>query len=93
MQQKRKTPMRMCTGCGEMRPKQELIRIVRSPEGAINVDTTGKMPGRGAYVCKSVECLALARKKRRLERAFSCAIEEDVYERLEKELIKDNEQP
>ena len=92
MQQKRKTPMRMCTGCGEMRPKQELVRVVRSPDGDISVDLTGKKPGRGAYICRDPECLRLSRKKRRLERAFSCAIADEVYEKLEKELISDEQQ-
>ena len=91
MQQKRKTPMRMCTGCGEMKPKQELVRIVRSPEGEISVDLTGKKPGRGAYICRSAGCLGQSRKKRRLERAFSCAIADEVYEKLEKELIGDGQ--
>ena len=92
MQQKRKTPMRMCTGCGEMRPKQELVRVVRSPDGDISVDLTGKKPGRGAYICRSAGCLSLSRKKRKLERAFSCAITDEVYEKLEKEMISDEGQ-
>lgn len=89
MQQKRKIPMRMCTGCGEMKPKQELVRVVRSPEGEVSVDLTGKKPGRGAYICRSAECLQAARKKRRLERAFSCRIGDEVYDTMEKELMQD----
>ena len=89
MQQKRKIPMRMCTGCGEMKPKQELVRVVRSPEGEVGVDLTGKKPGRGAYICRSAECLQAARKKRRLERAFSCQIGDEVYDTMEKELMQD----
>jgi len=81
--------MRMCTGCGEMKPKQELVRVVRSPEGEVSVDLTGKKPGRGAYICRSAECLQAARKKRRLERAFSCQIGDEVYDTMEKELMQD----
>ena len=63
----KKIPMRMCTGCGEMKPKRELVRVVKSPQGEISLDLTGKKPGRGAYVCKNVTCLRAARKARRLE--------------------------
>ena len=93
MKQK-KVPMRMCTGCGEMKPKKELVRIVRGPEkedgGApeIALDLTGKKPGRGAYLCRSAQCLQKARKSRRLERAFSCKIPEEVYDALEGELTE-----
>ncbi len=82
----RKTPLRKCTGCGEMKPKTELIRIVRSSEGAINLDLTGKASGRGAYICKNRNCLKLAHKARRLEKAFSCAIPNIIYEEIEGEL-------
>ena len=85
MRQK-KIPMRMCAGCGEHKPKKELVRVVKSPEGEISLDTTGRKPGRGAYVCRSADCLRLARKARRLERAFSCQIPDEVYERMEEEL-------
>jgi len=87
MQQKRKTPMRMCTGCGEMKPKTELVRVVKEPNGAISVDKTGKKSGRGAYICRSIECLKAAKKKRRLEKAFSCQISDEVYQAMEKELM------
>lgn len=87
----KKVPLRMCTGCGEMKPKKELIRVVKSPEGDISLDTTGRKPGRGAYVCPRRECLKAARKARRLEKAFSCAIPADVYNRLEEELPPDEE--
>ena len=86
MQQKRKTPMRMCSGCGEMKPKQELVRVVRGPEGDVSIDLTGKKSGRGAYVCRSVECLRMAQKKRRIERSFGCQISDHVYDAMEKEL-------
>ncbi|MBE6882116.1 MAG: YlxR family protein [Oscillospiraceae bacterium] len=82
----KKVPMRMCTGCGEMKPKRELIRVVKSPEGVISLDKTGRSPGRGAYVCPNAECLKKARKTKRIERVFETQIPEEVYEALEKEL-------
>lgn len=82
----RKVPMRMCTGCGEMKPKRELVRVVKNKEGEIFLDLTGKKAGRGAYVCKDAECLKKARKARRLEKAFSCQIPDAVYETMEEEL-------
>ena len=85
MQQKR-VPLRKCTGCGEMKPKKELVRIVKDPEGAISLDRTGKKAGRGAYICPDEACLAAARKARRLEKAFSCQIPDTVYVQLEEEL-------
>ncbi|MBQ2758910.1 MAG: YlxR family protein [Clostridia bacterium] len=84
--QQRKIPMRKCTGCNEMKPKKELVRIVKSPEGEISVDLTGKKNGRGAYICHDIKCLNSAQKAKRLERAFECSIPEEVYERLTKEL-------
>ena len=81
----KKTPLRKCTGCGEMKPKKELVRVVKSPEGEVSLDLTGRKPGRGAYVCPRVDCLRLARKARRLEKAFSCPIPADVYDRMEEE--------
>lgn len=82
----RKIPMRMCTGCGQMKPKRELVRVVKNQEGVISLDLTGKMAGRGAYVCRDIECLKKARKARRLEKAFSCRIPEEVYDRMEEAL-------
>ena len=87
----RKIPMRMCLGCGEMKPKKELIRVVRSPEGEISLDFIGKAAGRGAYICRSTECLTKARKARRLEKSFSCRIEESVYEVMMNELGSEEE--
>ncbi|MDY4255926.1 MAG: YlxR family protein [Oscillospiraceae bacterium] len=81
MQQK-KTPMRKCTGCNEMKPKKELVRIVKSPEGDISVDLTGKKSGRGAYICRNAECLMKAKKGNRLEKAFDCSVPTEVYDRL-----------
>ncbi len=86
----KKLPLRMCTGCGEHKPKRELIRVVKSPEGEISLDPVGRKPGRGAYICPKLDCLQKARKSKRLERAFSCLIPDDVYDAMEKEL--DNEQ-
>lgn len=82
----RKIPMRMCLGCGEMKAKKELIRIVKSPEGEISLGFTGKKAGRGAYICRSSQCLEKARKGRRLEKSFSCKIDESVYEVMSSEL-------
>lgn len=90
MMKTKKIPMRMCLGCGEMRPKRELIRVVKSKEGDISLDLTGKKSGRGAYICKSVECFEKARKARKFERSFSCMISEDIYNSMEGEL-KENE--
>ena len=78
----RKIPMRKCVGCNEMKPKRELTRVVRSPEGIISLDTTGKANGRGAYLCPSAECLKKARKRRSLERAFSYAVDSGIYDGL-----------
>ncbi len=82
----KKEPLRMCTGCGEMKPKAQLIRIVRSKDGEISLDATGKKSGRGAYVCKSVECFEKMRKSRRLEKAFSEKIPDEIFVKMEKEL-------
>ena len=86
--QPKKIPQRQCVGCREMKEKRALIRVVRSPEGAISLDFRGKLPGRGAYVCPNAECLRRARKSRALERAFSAAIPPEVYDALEQEMAK-----
>lgn len=86
--QKKRVPLRMCAGCGEMKTKKELVRVVRSPEGEISLDLTGRKPGRGAYVCRSIDCLKAARKGRRFEKAFSCKIPDEVYDRMEEELSR-----
>ena len=85
MVQKR-VPMRMCAGCGEQKPKRELIRVVRNKEGEVSLATTGKKPGRGVYLCPSAGCLKKAQKAKRLERALSAPIPEDVYETLLSEI-------
>ncbi len=82
----RKTPMRMCAGCGESKPKMELVRVVRSPEGEISIDLTGKKPGRGAYLCRSAGCLKKARKSKRIDRSLETSIPEAVYDALEEEM-------
>ncbi len=74
----RKIPLRMCVGCREMKDKRELIRVVRSPEGEISLDPTGKKPGRGAYVCRQGECLQRAIKQRQLERQLQSALTPEV---------------
>ena len=82
----KKVPMRLCLGCREMKPKKELLRVVRSPEGAVSIDSTGRKPGRGAYVCHSAECLKKAIKQRQLERAFGCPLGEETHASLLREL-------
>ena len=82
----KKIPMRQCLGCREMKPKKELIRVVRSPEGEISLDFKGKASGRGAYVCPDPKCLKKAIKARALERAFSAQIPPEIYERLESQM-------
>lgn len=83
---KKKIPERKCLGCGQSLPKSTLLRVVKSPEGAISLDFTGKKNGRGAYICRRVSCFKKARKGKRFERNLECAIPEDVYDQLEKEL-------
>lgn len=85
----KRTPLRMCTGCGEMKAKKELVRVVRSKEGEISLDLTGKKSGRGAYVCHSLDCLKKARKSRRIERSFQCQIPDEVYDSMEREMADD----
>ena len=82
----KKIPMRQCLGCREMKPKRELIRVVRSPEGEIHLDLRGKANGRGAYVCPDPNCLQKAVRSKALERAFSTRIPEDVYQSLREEM-------
>lgn len=82
----RKVPTRRCTGCGEHFPKNTLIRVLRTPEGEILLDLTGKKNGRGAYICKSASCLKKARKSRRIETSLGVAISEELYEKMEEEL-------
>ena len=82
----RKIPMRMCVGCREMKPKIELIRVVKPQEGDAGIDRTGKAQGRGAYVCRDIECLRKAKKSRALERALEAPIDEAVFAQLEAQI-------
>ncbi len=86
----KKIPMRQCTGCREMKPKKELIRVVKSPQGEISLDFKGKAPGRGAYVCPESACLKKAIKARALERALDVQIPPEIYAQLEAELEAGN---
>ena len=85
----RKIPMRMCVGCREMKEKRELLRIVKNAEGQISFDRVGKAPGRGAYICRSEECLTKAVRQRQLERALETKIDEAVYQQLMEEIHAD----
>ena len=82
----RKTPQRQCVGCREMKDKKSLIRAVRSPEGEVSLDNVGRKPGRGAYLCPSVECLRKARKSRAQQRALDCAVPPEIYDAMERQL-------
>lgn len=88
MKQK-KIPMRKCNGCGEQKPKKELVRIVKSPDDKISLDLTGKASGRGAYICNNAECLKKARKSHRIDKAFEMTIPDEVYEQMEAQIGKD----
>lgn len=83
----KKIPQRLCLGCQEMKPKKELIRVVKDKEDNISVDLTGKSSGRGAYICRNLECFEKAVKAKRFERAFETKISEDIYEKMREELI------
>lgn len=85
----RKVPMRECTGCRTSRPKKELVRVIRTEDGQIMIDLTGKQNGRGAYICRDPKCLALAEKSKALERSLKTAIGPDVYAALREELRTD----
>lgn len=88
----RKIPMRMCTGCRERKTKQELIRVVRTPEGPIVIDKTGRKNGRGAYICRDqIACLEKAVKTKMLERSLEAAIDPEVYQRLREEMKAQDE--
>lgn len=83
---KRKVPQRMCIGCGEMKPKRELIRIVKNKEGDIFYDPTGRANGRGAYICKDVECFDAAIKSKKLEKTFDQPISQEIINKLRDEI-------
>lgn len=82
----KKIPMRQCTGCREMKNKRDMIRVIRSSDGVISIDATGRKNGRGAYICRNMECFRLAVKNRGLERSLKTEIPASVYEMLEKEM-------
>ncbi len=84
----KKIPLRRCMGCYESKPKKELVRVVKNSEGEVSLDTVGKKPGRGAYVCPSATCLAKARKARRIERVLECDIPEEIYDNMTQEIQK-----
>ncbi len=86
---KKKVPLRKCTGCQQMKEKKQLIRVVRTDENQYYMDLTGKMSGRGAYICKNIECFEKAFKSKGLERSFKSAIPKDIYEKLRNELVLD----
>ena len=91
MEKIKKIPMRQCLGCNEHKPKAELLRVVRSPEGEISLDFRGKKSGRGAYICRDVKCLRRARKSGRIGKNLDCVIEDAVYDAMERELESDGE--
>jgi predicted RNA-binding protein YlxR (DUF448 family) len=88
----KKTPLRQCLGCREMKPKRELIRVVRAPEGGISLDFKGKLPGRGAYLCNSADCLKRAVKSRALARAFGVPIPDEITTALQERMEADDGQ-
>ena len=88
----KKTPMRKCTGCGEMKDKKEMIRVIRNDEGKLELDMTGRKNGRGAYICNDIECLRKARKNKGLERSFKMPVPPEVYEQIETEFIESEQQ-
>ena len=87
----KKIPMRRCVVCNEHKPKAELLRVVRDPEGGISLDFKGKKSGRGAYICRDVKCLKKARKSHRIDRDLECVISDEVYDAMEQELQNDEE--
>lgn len=82
----KKIPARMCTGCGEMKPKSELLRVVRSPEGEISLDLTGRKNGRGSYICRNTECFDKAVKKKAFERAFGVKLSDELVNSIREEI-------
>ncbi|WP_407397517.1 RNase P modulator RnpM [Anaerovibrio sp.] len=84
----KKIPTRLCIGCQEQRPKKELVRIVRSPEGDFSVDLTGKKAGRGAYICNNKECFDKAIKEHRFDRSFKCTVDKNIFDELREQLFK-----
>ena len=89
----KKIPLRQCVGCGEMKDKKEMMRVLKSAEGQVCLDMTGRKNGRGAYLCKNGACLAQARKNKGLERSFKMRIPDEIYENLEKEFEEGRHEP
>ena len=85
----KKLPLRQCAGCREMKAKNELVRVVRAADETISLDLIGKKPGRGAYLCKNADCLKKAKKSKKLQRAFSCEVPDEIYDHLNAELTAD----
>ena len=86
MLKKKKIPLRKCLGCNEMKPKKELIRIVRNPENMVDIDKTGKAPGRGCYICPKVVCLDIAVKAKRVEKALEAPVDQEIFKKLREQL-------
>ncbi|MBR3686627.1 MAG: YlxR family protein [Clostridia bacterium] len=91
-QKMRKVPMRQCLGCNEHKPKREMIRVVRTPEGAVELDFVGKKSGRGAYICPKRSCFAKARKSKRIENILEVKLPEEIYDRMEQSISEAEEQ-
>ena len=87
--QKKHIPLRMCVGCGEMKPKKELVRVVHTPNGEIELDTTSRLAGRGAYICNDIKCLLKAKKQNRFAKAFNTNVSDEVYVKLEEQFAKE----
>lgn len=85
----KKIPLRRCSGCGESKPKKELVRVVRKPDGTVCLDLLGKQSGRGAYLCPQQSCLQKARKAKRLERSLQVTIPQEVYEQMQQEVANE----
>lgn len=84
----KKIPTRQCLGCNEHKPKKELLRVLRTPEGEITLDFTGKKSGRGAYICYDVKCLRKARKSKRIDKSLETAVPDEIYDKMESELVE-----
>ena len=91
MAREKKTPERLCLGCGAVKPKRELLRIVKSPQGEISADPVGKKPGRGAYVCPSVSCFDAATKRHRFDKAFKETVDAEVLSALRREIFPEGD--
>lgn len=87
MPKEKKIPLRMCIACRDMKPKKEMLRIVKNAAGEIRLDFSGKLPGRGAYICNSEACIKKLNKAKLLHKTFSCEVDADVYARIEEEFL------